>query len=230
MSCVAEHPTFQRTLKLLDRTIGREKLLRVVQYWSRFFAFYLYRQGYSKKAVLFWKTLQQQVALSRKLFRVGKPLGHFKLAAAACGNQTIDPILRLTTIGRQIGYMGYMALDTVMWVHMAKVRPFTADRFGKIQRIAYRFWMAGLLFGLVNSARKYQTARAQEIALSQESEKDGDSLKKVKADKCAATKQFVWDVLDLSIPTSALKIVDLDDGIVGLCGLITSILGLKQVW
>lgn len=210
--------------------MGREKVMRTLQYWSRFFAFYLYRAGYSKETVAFWKNLQTQLATSRKLFRVGKPLTHAKLGVSAYANKNEDLILRLATIGRQIGYFGYMTLDTVMWIHSARLKQFTPERFGSIQKIAYRFWFFGLASGIVNSLRKYHKAHASEIALRTEGEKDEESSKRVQAEKCAATKQLVWDGLDICIPLSALKIVEFDDGFVGLCGLITSLMGLKQVW
>lgn len=204
--------------------------MRTVQYWSRFFAFYLYRRGYSKETIAFWKNLQTQLATSRKLFRIGKPLTHAKLAVAAYANKNEDLLVRLTTIGRQIGYFGYMALDTVMWLHAVRVKQFTPERFGNIQKVAYRFWLFGLVSNLINSSRRYYRASASERALQAENEKDDESAKKVCAEKRAATKQFVWDLLDTAMPLSALKIVELDEGFVGLCGLLTSLFGLKQVW
>jgi peroxin-11B len=47
----------------------------------------------------------------------------------------------------------------------------------------------------------------------------------------AATRyQFAMDCVDVWLPASALGIVGLNDGIVGLCGLITSIMSLRTQW
>ena len=43
--------------------------------------------------------------------RVGKFVEHFKAAAVASDAKSMDPVLRYTAIGRQLGYAGYMLLD-----------------------------------------------------------------------------------------------------------------------
>lgn len=43
--------------------------------------------------------------------RVGKFIEHFRRAAIASDAKSMDPILRWTAIGRQLGYAGYMLLD-----------------------------------------------------------------------------------------------------------------------
>lgn len=45
-----------------------------------------------------------------------------------------------------------------------------------------------------------------------------------------AKMQLVSDICDLTIPGSALGYVSLDDGIVGLAGTLSSLLGLWTVW
>jgi peroxin-11B len=230
MSLLANHPTVLRSIKLLDTTIGRDKLMRTVQYFARFLSYYLYRQGYSKQAIALWKTLQLNLGLSRKLFRIGKPLSHAKIAATSYHNKTADPVIRASTIGRNLGFVCYLTLDSLVWLHGSRVHQFPADKFARIQQTANRFWLAGLVSSILGSLYKYQQARATTFVLAGEQEKDAASIKKVEADKCAAVKQLVWDILDSTIPLSALKIVDLDDGVVGLAGLITSVMGLKQVW
>ena len=42
--------------------------------------------------------------------------------------------------------------------------------------------------------------------------------------------QLISDVCDLTIPGSALGYANLDDGIVGLAGTLSSIIGLMAVW
>jgi hypothetical protein len=43
--------------------------------------------------------------------RVGKFVEHFKAAAQASDARSMDPVLRYTAIGRQLGYAGYMVFD-----------------------------------------------------------------------------------------------------------------------
>lgn len=46
----------------------------------------------------------------------------------------------------------------------------------------------------------------------------------------AVKVQLLSDVCDLTIPATALKWVDLDDGIVGLAGTTSSLLGVWGAW
>lgn len=230
MSLLVNHPSYQKSVKLLETTVGREKLMRLVQYWSQFLSFVLYRQGYSKTTYLFWKKLQVQLGLARKLFRAGMPLSLIQNAVAAAHNQTEDPVLRFTTIGRQLGLAGFLSLDSLMWLNNSNVYKFNNVGANKIQRLSMQFWLASLAFSVANWAYKYnRTAKAQQALLS-ESEKDAASLKKVAYEKYDASLHLVWDLADTTIPLSALGYVGLDDGIVGLAGLFTSILALKGLW
>lgn len=43
--------------------------------------------------------------------RVGKFVEHFKAAAVASDAKSMDPVLRFTAVGRQLGYALYMLCD-----------------------------------------------------------------------------------------------------------------------
>lgn len=49
-------------------------------------------------------------------------------------------------------------------------------------------------------------------------------------DRQTAQQQLLSDFCDLTVPLSALKWVDLDDGIVGLAGTTSSLLALSNQW
>lgn len=46
----------------------------------------------------------------------------------------------------------------------------------------------------------------------------------------ATNVQLLSDLCDLTVPTSALGYLPLDDGIVGLAGTVSSLLGLQAAW
>jgi hypothetical protein len=56
--------------------------------------------------------------------RVGKFVEHFKAAAVASDAKSMDPVLRFTAIGRQLGYAGYMVFDnaTVVCIALPSLR------------------------------------------------------------------------------------------------------------
>jgi peroxin-11B len=54
--------------------------------------------------------------------RIGKPVEHAQAAVKAL--DIADPVLKLTALGRQIGYAGYLVNDMLIWVnHFPRLRP-----------------------------------------------------------------------------------------------------------
>ena len=49
-------------------------------------------------------------------------------------------------------------------------------------------------------------------------------------ERASTNMQLVSDVCDLTIPSSALGYANLDDGIVGLAGTLSSMIGLLAAW
>lgn len=77
--------------KFLHVTNGREKACRFIQYFARFYAFYLLRQGINPQR---WVDLKYHVGIGRKFFRLLKPV---ELAQSSIKSLSLpDPILRAT--------------------------------------------------------------------------------------------------------------------------------------
>ncbi|GAA5822129.1 hypothetical protein JCM11251_004866 [Rhodosporidiobolus azoricus] len=227
------HPAITASLKVGSTTVGRDKLYRAVQYFARFLAFYCLRKGYSNETVARLSALKSTLALSRKLMRIGKPLEH--LQAAVKGLDISDPVLKITAVGRQLGYAGYLFNDMLIWLHTAKVRPFTAPTAQTLSQRAARLWFSGIAFSLVSSVyRLIDLRRREQLALNavrRGSEKDGAGkveLKAVRAQQSAVRFQLVQDALDILIPASTLGYHSLDDGVLGLIGTVTSFMGLRS--
>lgn len=49
-------------------------------------------------------------------------------------------------------------------------------------------------------------------------------------EKAATQLQLLSDVCDITVPSSAIGMVDLDDGVVGLAGTVSSLIGLSAAW
>jgi hypothetical protein len=105
----------------LCSAVGRDKSLRLVQYFSRFYAWYLYRTNNPQSAIDPYDAAKKQVGLTRKILRVGKFVEHFKAAATAADSTTVtDPLLKYLAVARQLGYAGYLALDAMTVVRLRK--------------------------------------------------------------------------------------------------------------
>lgn len=100
-----------------------------------------------------------------------------------------------------------------------------------LQREAYRLWMVGLTFSIVSGLYKVygQQQRAQHT-----NSKEGEGaveVKKLERERKATMRQLVSDLCDICAPIYTLGYSNrLDDGIVGLAGTMSSILGVMSQW
>ena len=100
----------------MPKPVGRDKLLRTLQYFSRFYAWYLLRTNNPARVIAPFEAIKKQFGLTRKALRLGKNVEHFKAAAAAADSKTMDPVLKYCAVGRQLGYGAYLSLDAVTYV------------------------------------------------------------------------------------------------------------------
>ncbi|PKS12855.1 hypothetical protein jhhlp_000195 [Lomentospora prolificans] len=222
------HPTVSHYLKFVATTVGRDKLLRAIQYFARFYSWYLFRTNSSKTEIAPWDAIKRQLGLARKIFRAGKNVEHVKAAAVAADAKALDPVLRYATIGRQLGYAGYLTFDLLTLPDALGVRK--SPRAKTFQREAYRFWAIGILCSLVAQLYTLRVLRLREARVDK---KEGEGVvesKKIAIERAASRLQLFSDLCDLTIPTSALAWVGLDDGVVGLAGTISSLIGLQLQW
>jgi len=226
------HPKVTQTLKVWSTTVGRDKTYRAIQYFSRFLAYYLYRKGYTKETVARFSNLKSALGLSRKLMRIGKPMEHLQAALKAI--DVSDPIVRVTAIGRQLGYALYLVHDTLAWTNGAKVYTFEKPTMERINKNAARFWFTGILFSIISSLYKtrdlyVKTLKANKPRPNVEKEQERKAeLKTLQTQALAVRKQLLQDVLDICIPANTLGFLNFDDGLIGLIGTVTAIMGLQS--
>ncbi|TFK76979.1 peroxisomal biogenesis factor 11 [Pluteus cervinus] len=236
-SQVILHPAVSQGLKFGGTTTGRDKAYRSIQYLARFLGWYYLSRG-DKQDAARWNALKTHLGLARKLLRLGKPLEHLQAALrATLATGPADE--QITTIGRQLCYFGFLTYDALIWANTIKLINLSADYSSKITKYSYRLWATGIGLSLLNSvlklrrlSKEYRRLRISargEKALGQEVEIQ-TKLGVNKAARKAVRTQFVVDVLDLSIPATALQLVQLNDGVVGILGLISSLIGGKTHW
>jgi peroxin-11B len=168
---VIYHPTVSHYLKFVATTVGRDKLLRTIQYFARFYAWYLFRTNGSPAEIAPWDAAKKQFGLTRKIMRVGKNVEHLRAAAAAADSKTMDPVLRYAAVGRQLGYAGYLTFDAATVLDATGIRRSQAAK--RLQREAYRFWAMGLLCSVVAQAYTLYGLRQREARVNK---KDGEGV------------------------------------------------------
>ncbi|EJF66562.1 peroxisomal biogenesis factor [Dichomitus squalens] len=234
-SQVILHPVTSQSLKVLSTTIGRDKLYRAIQYFARFFAWSLLARGYKIQAAR-WDALKSHLALGRKLLRLGKSLENAQAAlrAISAPGETGE---RITAIGRQLGYFGYLSLDNIGWAHSIKFYNLAPSTAQKINKRAMQFWFTGIVFSIVhgllkagrlaNEVKQLQGQAWSEKSAEAEREHKLRSLQTARED---VRYQFILDLLDVWIPATNIGLVNLNDGILGIFGFVTSLMALRQQW
>jgi len=237
-SQVVLHPLVSQGLKYGSTTLGRDKLYRAVQYFARFFAWYLIRKD-NKLDAARWAALKTHLATARKLMRLGKPIEH--LQAALRASLSPGPALeQITTIGRQIGYFGYLTYDALVWAHAVRFINLNSDTAKKVARTSSRLWLAGILFSITHGILKttrlsgeFQRLRASKTTgekdLGEEAQRE-TKLSAIKAARVAIRQQLTLDLLDMWIPATGAEVVRVNEGTLGVLGLITSLMGVKMQW
>lgn len=222
------HPSVAHYLRFVATTVGRDKLLRTIQYFARFYAWYLARTNGLPTQIAPWDALKKQFGLTRKLLRIGKNVEHFKAAAAASDAKTLDPVLRYAAVGRQLGYAGYLSFDAA--TVLDSVGAVKSPRAKTYQREAYRFWAFGLAFSILAQSYTLYRLRQREAKVDK---KEGEGVvesKRISLERAASRLQLLSDVCDLTVPSTALGWASFDDGFVGLAGTVSSLIGVYTQW
>jgi len=222
------HPTVTHYLKFVAVTAGRDKVLRTLQYFSRFYAWYLYRTNNPAATIAPFESMKKNFGLARKVMRFGKFVEHFKAAAVAMDAKGMDPVLRYAAIGRQLGYAGYLSLDNVAALDVVGIKKF--ENVKQISRQATKFWMTGLLFNAFAGFYKLYQLKQRSQTVNKKEGEGAVEGKQMEKEWNATSLQLFSDLCDLVMPTTALGFWDLDDGIVGLAGTTSSLLGVYSVW
>jgi len=226
------HPAVTHYLRYVATTVGRDKVLRTIQYFARFYAWYLYRTNNPTSAIQPWNVVKTQFGLTRKIMRVGKFVEHLRAGSeiydAAMKSSNGDKITQYLQVLRQIGYAGYLLFDTMTLLDAMGVKK--DPRAKSLQATAFRFWFTGLSASAV--AGIYNTYKLRERTKAVD-EKDAEAkVEKVKIarQQQVVNIQLISDLCDLTVPSTALGYANLDDGIIGLAGTTSSLLGMYGAW
>ncbi|KII93248.1 hypothetical protein PLICRDRAFT_35437 [Plicaturopsis crispa FD-325 SS-3] len=238
-SQVILHPAASQSLKFLSTTLGRDKLYRGIQYLARFLAWFHLSRG-NKEGAVRWNALKNHLATARKLMRLGKPLEHAQAALRATQASGLEAGEQITTIGRQLGYFGYLAYDAIVWANAVKFITLKPETAQKVAKTSNRFWFAGVLFsithGLLKAGRLANETKAlrpsaafQEKDIGEQAERDA-KYRALESLRASTRHQFVIDFLDVWIPATNIGLVNFNDGVLGVFGLITSVLAAQTQW
>ncbi|KAI7884767.1 peroxisomal biogenesis factor 11 [Lichtheimia hyalospora FSU 10163] len=221
--------------RFLGTTTGREKLCRLVQYFARFYAFYLWRQGAPKDVIQRWADLKQHIGNGRKFFRLLKPI-EFVQTAIHINGSVKDDIQRVTTIVKHLTNALYYSSEVfVLTTAVGFYRPKAID---KITSFGQRCWFISLFSSILADLYKLRQLNGRALELerglkSSEEKKDPELLSQEKVltkEVKAAYFQLLQDMVDIVIPAGNLRWLPVDEGVIGIAGMITAWMAMVTQW
>lgn len=165
------HPSVAHYLRFAATTVGRDKLMRLLQYFARFYSWYLLRTNGTPAQIDPWNALKKQLGLVRKVLRFGKNIEHLKAAAVAADAKGMDPVLQYAAVGRQLGYATYLTFDALAIPHLLGVRKNPNVKY--LTDNASRAWAMGIIFSVIAQSYTLFRLREREAKLDR---KDGEGV------------------------------------------------------
>lgn len=130
----------------------------------------------------------------------------------------------------------YLVFDLLEWIHNAKVHTFAHPTYSYISECAAGFWLYSLIFSLGSGACRSLSIRKRILGPSRPgatAEKETERkavLSQLLREQHAIRRQLVQDTIDLILPASSLGYLHFNDGILGMAGLVTSIMEGRKQW
>lgn len=220
-----------RTFRLLEKTSGRDRLCRVIQYGSKFISWLLQQEGVSDEVVVRVRTLESSISTARKLFRLGKSFDHLRVAF-----QTIhlkDPIQRFLITFAKINRFLFLLFDHLVWAGRVKLLKVDTKRWTKNSA---RFWLLAVVCCLLRDMYDFFCAlRIEQVRLKHDSTGAEKTLKnavtRTICNNSALVLDFVKNGADIFLPISQLDIGSgLSSGLIGILGVVSSICSLATIW
>ncbi|XP_066301228.1 peroxisomal membrane protein 11B-like [Branchiostoma lanceolatum] len=216
------------------QTKGRDKLFRTVQYGSIFLRAVL--GSTNTDVVNKMKKLESQVSMTRKLMRFGKSLDSVEAARRASKLQ--DELLRVLLTASHTNRSIFLLFDHLVWLGRAGVLQTDVDRWNWL---SLRFWFLSTVLSLLRDLYSMQQALqikhkhlpypngVVDNELHFEAKVRQESLKRILAENLPLCIDTSKNVCDIVVQMTRLKVIDVSDGWVGFCGVVSSILGIMVI-
>ncbi|QPG77328.1 hypothetical protein FOA43_004737 [Brettanomyces nanus] len=164
-----------------------------------------------------------------------KTLTHWKSLLINLDDQLKDSKLKLFEGVKQFGFAIYFILDSVQWFKQLgffqgkKAR--NSRLVANIDIYCYRFWLLALVGAILHNLRQLQISQSRCKELESQDIQEVNTRVIEEEEQIVKTKKdLAKNLLDSIIAMNGCHVITASDGVVGISGLITSIMGLKQLW
>ncbi|NXP37673.1 PX11A protein, partial [Leiothrix lutea] len=225
-----------------NRSQGRDQLFRATQYTCMLLSYLIENKADKKKLVMKLKQLESSMSSGRKMFRLGNMVHALVAARRSAALPEMVPCLCLT--GSHLSRALYFVCDAVLWLRSVGLQP-------HVDRPKWSTWATKCYYCslLLNLARDWYEIswRLEQAALEEKtkekffSQREGQEPDGVSSDGLHSFLRQLFQVLkrnppllldlvknlcDLSGPLDTLGIYKTSPGVIGFCGLLSSLVGI----
>ncbi|XP_033643833.1 peroxisomal membrane protein 11B-like [Asterias rubens] len=243
----------KKIITFSGQTAGRDKFYRTCQYGSKLLWWCLEQGSGDPDLIRKVKTLEKTIGTSRKLFRFGKSFD--AITAAMKTIHLPDVFLSFTITLAKLNQSVYLLIDHTLWAHRIGLVEVDSKR---LSNLSTRFWLATLILNL--SRDLYELSNVLNDAMALYAKRvggggignhytsngvDGRDSQHLSTNNNSSQLDFVIlclqqnmpvvldlvkNTADIFLPLSSLGYLPIPVGVQGLCGLISSLVGLSTVW
>ncbi|XP_033902421.1 peroxisomal membrane protein 11A-like [Acipenser ruthenus] len=226
-----------------NQSQGRDRIFRAAQYGSALFVYLLKNKSGRQKLIKKLQSLESNMSTGRKLFRLGNTVS--SIDAAKRTMHLEDPMLRLCLTVANLNRSLYFLCDNILWARsIGLVTDMDKEKWSVR---ASRCYFVSLLMNLTRDLYGIYRAMEREAQDKQYRQKVSQHCSDSRDVACMAVLDLqafllllyhslrrnpsilldtAKNVCDLFIPMDRLGIYKTNPGVVGLCGLMSSILGI----
>jgi len=213
---------------LLGDLKGRDKVLRLVQYFTKFLVYHIKESDPKSDLGKRIELLSKGLSLHRKAFKVGGSLEELQKLLELL-EETKKDLKRSLNLMLRASMVVFLALDNTVW--LTSLKTIDLDKDG-IKKKAYRF---RLFAALLNTAIGMLDLQKQAGVVTQ-SKPGTEERVKAEEKQGANVIAMVKNVADVITYSNSAEIISmirgskLDDGTAGLIGTISSVAAIYSIW
>ncbi|TRY86947.1 hypothetical protein DNTS_021839 [Danionella cerebrum] len=229
-----------------NQSQGRDRIFRATQYACALAKYLLRNEAKRKKMVKKLQLLESNMSSGRKLFRLGNTVN--SIHAARSTLHISDPVLRFCLTVANLNRALYFICDNTLWArNIGLIRGIDKDRWSLNST---RFYFFSLIMHLTRDLYVIVQLMAQKSRDRHYQQKAQEHLNESPDVACVIVPQLdtflflvfeslrsqpsvaldtLKNVCDLFIPLDKLGLYHTNAGVVGACGLLSSLLGILTV-
>ncbi|KOC67523.1 Peroxisomal membrane protein 11B [Habropoda laboriosa] len=215
-------------IKLNEQTVGRDKIIRLLQYGSRAYWYYAQNIRSTQHSAEILRSLEYTFSSFRKLLRLGRCLD--SLYSALKMMKYPDVGLRLTLTLSKIANALFLLADHIIWIGRVGLHRVNIEKWSKVSN---KYWLMSIIMNLIRDfyeILKILEREGKDVLMSRPkfsscSWKQYELLFHLRNHK-AIVMDAIKNACDLFIPLTALGFTKFTPGAIGIFGMISSIVGI----